>query len=51
VGLRHGTDQSTLYKADGSKQGLKVAIPGGAPTGTVSNTDASDPRRPVHVLQ
>jgi len=38
----NGTNQSTLYKADGSKQGLKVAIPGGAPTGTVSNTDASD---------
>ncbi len=38
----NGTDQSTLYKADGSKLGLKVAIPFGAPTGTVSNTSASD---------
>ena len=38
----NGTDQSTLYKADGSKQGLKVAIPGGAPTGTVSSTNAAD---------
>ena len=27
----NGTDSSTLYKADGSKQALKVAIPGGAP--------------------
>jgi uncharacterized protein (TIGR03118 family) len=38
----NGTDASTLYKADGSKQPLKVAIPGGAPTGTVSSTNASD---------
>ena len=38
----NGTDVSTLYKADGSKQGLKVAIPGGAPTGTVSSTNAGD---------
>lgn len=38
----NGTDASTLYKADGSKQALKVAIPGGAPTGTVSSTTASD---------
>src|SRR5215510_7479459 len=29
----NGTDLSTLYKADGTKQGLRVAIPGGAPTG------------------
>jgi uncharacterized protein (TIGR03118 family) len=38
----NGTDSSTIYKADGSKQALKVAIPGGAPTGTVSSTNASD---------
>ena len=38
----NGTDQSTLYKADGSKQGLKVAIPGGKPTGTVSSTNGAD---------
>ena len=38
----NGTDQSTIYKADGTKQGLKVAIPFGEPTGTVSNTDAGD---------
>jgi uncharacterized protein (TIGR03118 family) len=38
----NGTDASTLYKADGSKQPLKVAIPGGAPTGTVSSTNAGD---------
>jgi uncharacterized protein (TIGR03118 family) len=34
----NGTGQSTLYDAAGTKQNLKVAIPGGAPTGTVSNT-------------
>ena len=33
----NGTDLSTLYLADGSKQALRVAIPGGAPTGTVFN--------------
>ena len=38
----NGTDASTLYKADGSKQALRVAIPGGAPTGTVSSTNAGD---------
>jgi len=38
----NGTDLSTLYKADGTKQGLRVAIPGGAPTGTVSSTNAAD---------
>ena len=38
----NGTDLSTLYKADGSKQALKVSIPGGAPTGTVSSTNPSD---------
>ena len=38
----NGTDQSTLYRADGSKPALKVAIPGGAPTGTVSSTNAGD---------
>lgn len=37
----NGTDQSTLYKADGSKVSLKVAIPGGAPTGTVFNGNAA----------
>lgn len=38
----NGTDASTIYKADGSKQALKVAIPEGAPTGTVSNTNTGD---------
>ena len=38
----NGTDRPTLYKADGTKQGLRVAIPGGAPTGTVSSTNAAD---------
>ena len=38
----NGTDLSTLYKADGTKQGLRVAIPMGAPTGTVSSTNAAD---------
>jgi hypothetical protein len=38
----NGTDLSTLYRADGTKQGLRVAIPMGAPTGTVSNTNAAD---------
>jgi uncharacterized protein (TIGR03118 family) len=38
----NGTDASTIYKADGSKQPLKVTIPGGAPTGTVSSTNATD---------
>ena len=34
----NGADASTLYRADGSKQALRVTIPGGAPTGTVSST-------------
>ncbi len=38
----NGTDASTLYNADGSKRPLKVAIPRGAPTGTVSSTNAGD---------
>jgi uncharacterized protein (TIGR03118 family) len=34
----NGTDLSTLYRADGSKLATpRVAIPGGAPTGTVFN--------------
>ena len=33
----NGTDQSTLYDAAGNQRPLKVAIPGGAPTGTVAN--------------
>jgi uncharacterized protein (TIGR03118 family) len=33
----NGTDQSTLYRANGAKVALNVAIPGGAPTGTVFN--------------
>jgi len=37
----NGTDQSTLYRADDSKVSLKVAIPGGAPTGTVFNGNAA----------
>ena len=37
----NGTDQSTIYAADGTKQGLKVAIPGGAPTGAVFNGGAA----------
>ena len=37
----NGTDQSTLYRADGSKPSLKVTIPGGAPTGTVFNPGAA----------
>ena len=37
----NGTDQSTLYTANGTKLGLKVAIPGGAPTGTVFNPGAA----------
>jgi uncharacterized protein (TIGR03118 family) len=38
----NGTDLSTLYRADGSKQSLRVSIPGGAPTGTVASTNAND---------
>jgi uncharacterized protein (TIGR03118 family) len=38
----NGTDLSTLYRADGTKQALRVSIPGGAPTGTVSSTNAAD---------
>ena len=37
----NGTDVSTLYRADGSKVPLRVSIPGGAPTGTVSNANAA----------
>jgi uncharacterized protein (TIGR03118 family) len=33
----NGTDLSTLYTADGTKLGLRVSIPDGAPTGTVFN--------------
>ena len=33
----NGTDMSTLYTADGTKLGLRVSIPDGAPTGTVFN--------------
>jgi uncharacterized protein (TIGR03118 family) len=33
----NGTDKSTLYAADGTKQGLVVDIVNGAPTGTVFN--------------
>jgi uncharacterized protein (TIGR03118 family) len=33
----NGTDKSTLYAADGTKQGLVVSIVNGAPTGTVFN--------------
>src|SRR5215218_10661844 len=33
----NGTDKSTLYRGDGTKQGLVVSVPGG-PTGTVFNT-------------
>jgi uncharacterized protein (TIGR03118 family) len=36
----NGTDMSTLYTADGTKRTLRVAIPGGAPTGTVFNAGA-----------
>src|SRR6266545_7452946 len=32
------TDVSTIYQADGTPASLVVAIPGGAPTGLVSNT-------------
>jgi len=38
----NGTDRSTLYGADGSKVPLVVAIPGGAPTGTVFNPSSTD---------
>jgi uncharacterized protein (TIGR03118 family) len=31
------TDESTIYLANGTPQGLTVAIPGGAPTGLVAN--------------
>jgi uncharacterized protein (TIGR03118 family) len=42
----NGTDLSTLYKANGDKQGLRVAIPGtttnsGSPTGAVYNPGAA----------
>jgi uncharacterized protein (TIGR03118 family) len=37
----NGTDLSTLYTADGTKQARRVAIPGGAPTGTVFNPGAA----------
>ena len=37
----NGTDQSTIYAANGTKLGLKVAIPGGAPTGAVFNPGAA----------
>jgi uncharacterized protein (TIGR03118 family) len=33
----NGTDKSTLYSADGTKQGLVVQITNGEPTGTVFN--------------
>jgi uncharacterized protein (TIGR03118 family) len=33
----NGTDKSTLYNGIGTKLGLVVTIPGGAPTGTVFN--------------
>ena len=36
----NGTDVSTLYRADGSKVGLTVAVPS-APTGIVNNTGSS----------
>ena len=34
----NGTGKSTLYSADGTKQGLVVTITNGAPTGTVFNS-------------
>jgi len=34
----NGTGKTTLYSADGTKQGLVVEIVNGAPTGTVNNT-------------
>jgi uncharacterized protein (TIGR03118 family) len=37
----NGTDKSTLYTADGTKQGLVVDIVNGAPTGTVFNSVGS----------
>ena len=37
----NGTDKSTLYNATGAKLGLVVTIPGGAPTGTVFNSNGS----------
>jgi uncharacterized protein (TIGR03118 family) len=37
----NGTDRSTLYDATGAKLGLVVTIPGGAPTGTVFNSNAA----------
>lgn len=36
----NGTGKSTLYSADGTKQGLVVTIVNGAPTGTVNNATA-----------
>ena len=36
----NGTDMSTLYTANGTKLGLRVSIPEGAPTGTVFNPGA-----------
>ena len=44
----NGTDRSTLYNASGVKQGLVVAIPGGAPTGTVFNTNSATAAAPFH---
>jgi uncharacterized protein (TIGR03118 family) len=35
----NGTDKTTLYSADGTKQGLVVNIVNGTPTGTVFNGD------------
>ena len=37
----NGTGKSTLYNASGTKQGLVVTIPQGAPTGTVFNGGSS----------
>ena len=36
------TDKSTLYNGAGTKLGLVVTIPGGAPTGTVFNGNAAE---------
>jgi uncharacterized protein (TIGR03118 family) len=44
----NGTDRSTLYNASGVKQGLVVAIPGGAPTGTVFNINSATAAAPFH---
>ena len=35
------TDLSTLYRANGAKQGLEVSIPRGAPTGLVANNGSN----------